>query len=162
MRYLYLLRGAPGAGKSTWIQENKLEPYTLSADNIRQMVSGLTYNMKGEPIIPQEYDNTVWSILMERLEDRMDRGEFVIVDATHYRAALLQQYKKLINKYRYRAFVIDFTDVPEEVALRRNRSRDTYKIVPQNAIQKMYRVFESDRKEVSNRFKILKPKKRLA
>ena len=158
MRYLYLLRGAPGAGKSTWIQENKLEPYTLSADNIRQMVSGLTYNMKGEPIIPQEYDNTVWSILMERLEDRMDRGEFVIVDATHYRAALLQQYKKLINKYRYRAFVIDFTDVPEEVALRRNRSRDTYKIVPQNAIQKMYRVFESDRKEVSNRFKILKPK----
>ena len=157
MRYLYLLRGAPGAGKSTWIQNNKLDPYTLSADAIRQMVSGLTYNIKGEPVISQEHDSQVWAILMERLEERMDRGEFIIIDATHYRAALLQQYKKLINKYRYRSFVIDFTDVPEEVALRRNLSRDTYKMVPKNTIQKMYRVFESDRKEVSNRFTVISP-----
>lgn len=155
MRILYLLRGAPGAGKSTWIKENKLEPYTLSADNIRQMVSGLEYNLKGEKVIPQQYDNTVWKILLERLEDRMDRGEFIIVDATHYRAALLQQYKKLISKYRYRAMIIDFTNVPEEVAIQRNRSREAYKFVPEAAIHKMYRVFESDRKEVSNRFKII-------
>lgn len=157
MRILYLLRGAPGAGKSTWIKENKLEPYTLSADNIRQMVSGLEYNLKGEKVIPQQYDNTVWKILLERLEDRMDRGEFIIVDATHYRAALLQQYKKLISKYRYRAMIIDFTNVPEEVAIQRNRSREAYKFVPETAIHKMYRVFESDRKEVSNRFKIITP-----
>ena len=158
MRYLYLLRGAPGSGKSTWIKENKLEPYTLSADNIRQMVSGIVYNIKGEPIISQEHDGTVWSILMERLENRMERGEFVIVDATHYRAALLQQYKKLIDKYRYRAFIVDFTDVPENVAIKRNKFRDPYKIVPQATIHKMYRVFESDRKEVSNRYKILSRK----
>ena len=157
MRYLYLLRGAPGSGKSTWIQQNHLDPYTLSADNIRQIVSGLAYNLKGEAIISQEYDNTVWNILLERLEDRMDRGEFIIIDATHYRAALLQQYKKLISKYRYRAFVIDFTDVPENVALERNRSRDAYKFVPEAIIHKMYRVFESDRKEVSNRFKVITP-----
>lgn len=162
MRYLYLLRGAPGAGKSTWVRDNQLEPYTLSADNIRQMVSGLSYNLKGETVIPQEYDNTVWKILMERLESRMDRGEFVIVDATHYRAALLQQYKKLIDKYRYRAFVIDFTSVPEEQAILQNSERETYKRVPVNAIRKMYRVFESDRKEVSNRFKILKPAEAIA
>ena len=158
MRYLYLLRGAPGSGKSTWVKNNNLQPYTLSADNIRQMVSGLTYNMKGEPVIPQEYDSQVWNLLLERLEERMDRGEFVIVDATHYRAALLQQYKKLINKYRYRAFVINFTDVPEETALQRNQLREPYKFVPPNTIRKMYRVFESDRKEVSNRFKILSRK----
>ena len=157
MRVLYLLRGAPGAGKSTWIREHQLEPYTLSADNIRQMVSGLSYNIKGEAVIPQEHDNMVWKILMDRLEDRMDRGEFVIVDATHYRAALLQQYKTLISKYRYRAYVIDFTDVPEDVALERNASREAYKRVPVNAIRKMYRVFESDRKEVSNRFTIISP-----
>ena len=162
MRVLYLLRGAPGAGKSTWIKENHLEPYTLSADGIRQMVSGLGYNLKGEAVIPQEYDNTVWRILMERLEDRMDRGEFVIVDATHYRAALLQQYKKLIQDYRYRAYVIDFTGVPESVALERNLKREAYKHVPANTIRKMYRVFESDRKEVSNRFKVLKPDEAVA
>ena len=37
MRTIYILRGAPGSGKSTWIKENNLEQYTLSADNIRLM-----------------------------------------------------------------------------------------------------------------------------
>ena len=157
MRYLYLLRGAPGSGKSTWIKNNELEPYTLSADAIRQMVSGLAYNINGERIIPQEYDGQVWKLLLKRLEDRMNRGEFVIVDATHYRAALLQQYKKLISKYRYRAMVVDFTTVPEETALKQNSTREKYKKVPASVIRKMYRVFESDNKEVSNRFKVITP-----
>ena len=52
MRTLFLLRGAPGAGKSTWVKENQLEPYTLSADNIRQMTAGLVYDLSGEAIIP--------------------------------------------------------------------------------------------------------------
>ena len=155
MRILYLLRGAPGAGKSTWIKENQLEPFTLSGDNIRQMICGVAYDTKGNPIISQKYDNLVWNILLERLEERMDRGEFVIVDATHYRAALLQQYKKLINKYRYRPYIIDFTTVPEEIAIERNLKRELYKRVPVTVIQKMYRVFESDRKEVSNRFHVI-------
>ena len=155
MRILYLLRGAPGAGKSTWIRENQLEPFTLSGDSIRQMVCGIDYNTEGNPIISQKYDNLVWNILLERLEERMDRGEFVIVDATHYRAALLQQYKKLINKYRYRPYVIDFTNVPENVAIEQNLNRELYKRVPVEVIKKMYRVFESSRKEVSNRFQVI-------
>ena len=161
MRSLFLLRGAPGAGKSTWVKENGLEPYTLSADNIRQMTAGLVYDLSGEAIIPQNYDNLVWKQLMELLDDRMARGELVIVDATHYRSALLGQYKKLITKYRYRAYVVDFTDVPEEVALARNRMRERYKFVPPQAIDKMYAVFRSDFKEVSNRYTILKPQEAL-
>ena len=31
MRTLLLLRGIQASGKSTWIKENNLEPYTLSA-----------------------------------------------------------------------------------------------------------------------------------
>ena len=34
MRNLFILRGAPASGKSTWIKENNLEPYTLSTDQI--------------------------------------------------------------------------------------------------------------------------------
>lgn len=157
MRTLFLLRGAPGAGKSTWVKENQLEPYTLSADGIRQMTAGLVYDLSGDAVIPQTYDNLVWKQLLDLLEDRMARGEFVIVDATHYRSALLGQYKKLISKYRYRAYVVDFTDVPEEVALARNRMRERYKFVPPQVIDKMYTVFRSDFKEVSNRYRILKP-----
>lgn len=35
MRTLLLFRGAPGCGKSTFIDSHGLRPYTLSADEIR-------------------------------------------------------------------------------------------------------------------------------
>lgn len=38
MRNLVILRGAPGCGKSTWIKNNNLENYTLSADSIRLFI----------------------------------------------------------------------------------------------------------------------------
>ena len=128
MRTIFLLRGAPGSGKSTWIKENNLTPYTICADDIRLLYTGPVLNADGNLAISQDCDTAVWRTLNERLEERMDRGEFLIVDATHYRAALLQQYKKLISKYRYRAYVVDFTDVPKEVTLERNRCRDKYNL----------------------------------
>lgn len=39
MRVLLLFRGAPGCGKSTYIHENGLDSYTLSADTIRMQYS---------------------------------------------------------------------------------------------------------------------------
>ena len=36
MRTLLLFRGAPGCGKSTFIDSHGLRPYALSADDIRQ------------------------------------------------------------------------------------------------------------------------------
>ena len=37
MRYLFILRGAPGSGKSTWVKENELDSYTISTDTLRLM-----------------------------------------------------------------------------------------------------------------------------
>ena len=38
MRRLVLLRGIPGAGKSTWVKKNGLEKFTLSSDKVRLML----------------------------------------------------------------------------------------------------------------------------
>lgn len=48
MRTLLLLRGAPGAGKSTWIDENNLQNYTLEADKFRQLTSNTVLGLNGE------------------------------------------------------------------------------------------------------------------
>ena len=156
MRTLYLLRGCPASGKSTWVHENNLEQYTLSADKIRLMYQSPVLNNDGNLVITQQNDGRVWAFLNQMLEDRMSRGEFVIVDATHYKSELLNRYKKLVDKYRYRVFVVDFTSVPMEIALERNKQRNEYQRVPEETIRKMCAVFEADT-EVSKKYKVLTP-----
>ena len=37
MRDLWLMRGCPGAGKSTWLRQNNLSQFALCADDLRLM-----------------------------------------------------------------------------------------------------------------------------
>ena len=83
MRVLLLLRGSPGCGKSTWIKENGLERYTLSADEIRLMCSSPAMNVFGDQYINQDSDHIVWNFLFKVLENRMQHGDFTVIDATN-------------------------------------------------------------------------------
>ena len=137
MRNLVLLLGAPGAGKSTWVKENQLEEYTLSSDQIRLMMETPRVNPKGELYISQRNDKRVWQILFEILEERMKRGEFVIIDATHSRPKLINRYRNFAKKYRYRVSIIDFTDISLVELFERNKHRG-YKNVPEDAVKNIY------------------------
>lgn len=154
MRYLFLLRGSAGCGKSTFIKENNLEAYTISPDEIRTLLQTPTLNQQGKFEITMKNDSKVWNMIREIMESKMERGETIIVDATHYRKALLTQYKKLIHDYRYRAFIVDFTDIPLQETLKRNAGRDEYKRVPEDVIRKMYACFEAD-DEPNSKFTII-------
>ena len=139
MRSLVILRGSPGSGKSTWIQKMKLENYTLCADTIRLLVeSPIIVPDKKCRVISQKNDNYVWQLLFELLEKRMSRGEFVVIDATHSRSSDFSRYNKLCERYRYRKYYVDFSDVPIEECKRRNLLREEYKRVPDSVIDKMY------------------------
>lgn len=156
MRNLFILRGSPASGKSTWIKENNLEQYTLSTDNVRLMYSSPVTKEDGTRCITQKNDKAVWRLLFELLEKRMSLGEFIIVDATHYKSSMISQYKDLVKKYRYRVNVVDFSGVSEEECLRRNAQRDAYKKVPEDVIKKMYACLKDDA-EVKKAYKILTP-----
>ena len=139
MRNLVILRGAPGCGKSTWIKENDLEPYTLCADNIRLMFQSPEPGIEKDSLfISQENDNDVWAFLFKLMAKRMERGELVVVDATHSRRSDFSQYNDICAKYRYRRFYVDFSDVPAEVCKKQNRMRSPEKIVPDKVIDKVY------------------------
>lgn len=77
MRILLLLRGAPGSGKSTWIEKNGLKPYALSADNIRLLCQSPIMQVDGTEGISQENDRVTWKTLFDLLEVRMQKGEFL-------------------------------------------------------------------------------------
>ena len=156
MRKLIILRGAMGCGKSTFIKEHNLEKFTLSSDQIRLMFNAPQMNIKYYEEIPQFNNKKVWELLYSLLEERMKKGEFTIIDAVHahYDESLII-YKKLAKKYRYRLYILDFTDIPKEVAYERNLTRERYKIVPNEAIDNAYKIFSKEK--IPSSFKIIKP-----
>lgn len=138
MRKLLLLRGLPGSGKSTFIREHHLDAYTLSADGIRMLYGSPILEANGRMRVPAEYDRSVWQQLMQLLETRMFRGELVIVDATHTHPRSFSNYQQLAQKHRYQVFCVDFSDVPFDVCMERNRAREPYKVVPPQEMQRIY------------------------
>lgn len=134
MRKFVLMRGAQGSGKSTFIKNVGWEPYTLSADTIRMQFQSPVLGLDGKYHVSSTNDRKVWKFLFDLLEERMARGEFVVIDATHAKTSAMGQYKKLADKYRYRGYVLDLSDVPLEQCLKGNKLREGYKYVPEDVI----------------------------
>ena len=156
MRKLIILRGAMGSGKTSFIKEHNLENYTLSTDNIRLMFSSPELSINYQEVIPQFNNKKVWDFLYTLLEERMKKGEFTIIDAVHaYADESFPIYKKLAEKYRYRLYVLDFTDIPKEEVYERNKGREIYRQVPESSIDRVYKAFEKER--ISTAFKVIKP-----
>ena len=147
MRTLLLMRGAPGAGKTTWIKEHNLESYTLSPDDIRVLCSSTELQATGDFKISQDRNNEqmVWDVLFKILEYRMSRGEFTVIDATCSKTKDIQQYKDLADQYRYRMFIVDFTDISLDTCLKQNKMRPEVKQVPQKAIENIYSRFATQK-----------------
>lgn len=155
MRVLLLLRGSAGCGKSTWIEQNNLKPYTLSADDIRLLCQSPVMQPDGTVGISQSNDRTVWKTLFNLLEIRMQKGEFTVIDATNSKTVEMNRYKQMCETYRYRMYCVDFTDIPIEEVKRRNANREELKRVPDEAIDKMYSRFATQK--IPSGIKVIKP-----
>lgn len=145
MRTLLLLRGAQASGKSTWVTENNLEPYTLSADKIRLNIANPVLNEDGSIEISQKYNKLTWELLYKYLEMRMENGDFTIIDATHSDIKLMNKYRDLANTYKYTIYYLEF-DTPLEECLKRNRERIGYKYVPEKVIEKTWEAMKNKEK----------------
>lgn len=155
MRTLLIFRGAPGCGKSTYIDNHGLRSYTLSADEIRMQCQGPQLAVDGSVEISQNNEKVVWDTLFKILDVRMRNGEFTVIDATNSKATEINRYKDLCDHYRYRMFCIDFTNLPIEECKRRNAGRDPLKRVPEEVIDKMYSRFANQK--IPGGVKVIKP-----
>ena len=136
MRTLLLLRWAMASGKSTFIKENNLEPYTLEADKFRTLVCNPVMT-EDSFAISQKNDSEAWDMLLNCLEKRMDRGDFTVIDATHTTTKLMKKYDALADMYKYNIFYYQI-DTSLEECLERNRSRPKYKFVPEVAVKRAH------------------------
>ena len=145
MRTLLLLRGTQASGKSTWVVENNLEPYTLSADKIRLNIANPVLNEDGSIEISQKYNKLTWELLYKYLEMRMENGDFTIIDATHSDIKLMNKYRDLANTYKYTIYYLEF-DTPLEECLKRNIERVGYKYVPEKVIERTWETIKNNEK----------------
>lgn len=155
MRILLLMRGSPGCGKSTWIEQNGLKPYTLSADDIRLLCQSPLMQVDGNYAISQANDNVTWKTLFNLLEVRMQKGEFTVIDATNSKTSEMNRYKNMCETYKYRMYCVDFTDIPIGEVKRRNSLREPLKRVPDEIIDKMYSRFITQK--IPSGIKVIKP-----
>lgn len=137
MRRLVILRGIPASGKSTFVHEHGLSPYTISTDDIRLMYGCPTVNIDGSFGISQKDNKKVFNFLFERLEERMRKGEFIIIDATHCNKKDFNKYKSLAKLYRYTTYAVDF-DIDPSDAKNYNSGREEHKRVPDDVIDRMH------------------------
>lgn len=138
MRTLIIMRGVPASGKSTLIKSSGLEHYTLSPDTLRLMYQAPIKDENGKWSISQENNGAVWKLLYKLLESRMLTGSSTIIDATHTKSSDFKEYIKLAEKYDYKIYCVDFSDVPLEDLKKRNKQRAEFRQVPDEVIERMF------------------------
>lgn len=143
MRHLILMHGNSASGKSTTIQNCGLEAYTLSADLIRLMYQSPMMTLSGMEI-SQKNNRKVWSFIMQSVEERMTRGEFIVVDATHRTTTEVNNYRSLCEKYRYRCTVCQM-DTSIEVSKSQNSKRADHKIVKDEVIEAQAKLIANEK-----------------
>lgn len=139
MSWLLLTRGAPGSGKSTFLREQSLEPYTLSTDVFRLRLGSINWTVEGDETINHTHEARMWSELEEVLDFRLRHGHLTVVDATFQRSRDFTTPLRLAARYGRPVAVLDFTGAPLARALAWNQERPAYKRVPDTVVRDAHR-----------------------
>ena len=145
MRHLILTRGAPGAGKSTWIADQGLTPFIVAPDDVRLSFGGIVMGKDGRMGISQAHEKQVWARVEETLHFKMGQGQLVVLDATHQRSKDFALAKRVAERHRYTVHCVDFSHVPIDLAHERNKKRVAWKQVPDRVVDTAYQRFASHR-----------------
>lgn len=146
MKYLFLMQGIPGSGKSYFLKQYGLleNGFVVSSDAIRQLYSTDLVTITDKETINPENDNKVWKTLFEIVEFRMSKSYTTIVDATHCSLDSIKKYKSLCQQYDYQLFVVD-CNKDLLTASDRNRNRQENRRVPYEVLVRMHEKLEEEK-----------------
>jgi predicted kinase len=145
MKLLFLLRGLPGAGKSTFIKQNNLTNFTLDLDEISSKYlvpltdPSVLFDEKKMKKFKRFVYNQFKNYLLNCIEKRMQNNELIIIDGVHIKPGKIEIYLDLLNKYKYDFYCIDFSDIPIEKCKLQNKMRVRSKWISEEKIDRMYK-----------------------
>lgn len=134
MSTLFITRGVPGSGKSTWSLDRARQDDTIrvNRDDIRFTLFGTYWGGKVDEYVVTDVEN-------QMVESGLRAGRNVILDATNLHNKNLKTKLSLASRY---GATVEFVDFPVSLAtaLERNASRE--RKVPERVITEMFRRYK--------------------
>ena len=134
MKYLYVLVGVPGSGKSTWVENNEteLDAVVVSSDTFVEKHAqelGLTYSE-----VFNDYMPTAIDLMLDQALDARGKYLNIVWDQTSVTRASRAKKTRMFPNYRKVAVV--FETPPREVLEQRLNSRPG-KVIPMEVVESM-------------------------
>ena len=112
-RKIFLLAGAAGAGKSTWVAAHpELADLTHSWDAERRKCGYITYTLDNQPALALSQNTSAVSKAIRRVndcvEENMRHGNTVFIDNMNVLLRNMKTFLEFARKYCYTAYLVDF------------------------------------------------------
>lgn len=135
MRILFILTGIYGTEPNDDIKKYNLEHLTISIDSLRIMNGSLMPYLDTASYIDDKNNETVYSQLMQILENRMTFGQTTILDITSIDN--INDILDLAEVYRYKVIYVIYERYNKFDEKNRNiRQRKINNVIPYNEIEK--------------------------
>lgn len=136
--HLYVMVGAPGSGKSTWIRKNM---GILFKESMCVYVSrdAIRYGMLNDSDEYFSHEKEVFNEMICQIVDGLKKGFNVFADASHLNHASRAKLINAINRY-YTDYDIRFVffDTCLATCVKRNAQRTGRALVPESVVGQMF------------------------
>lgn len=143
-KYLILMRGAPGSGKTTFVAKYLYGPdtFVVCPDDKREQYA----DMKDE--WGQQFEWYIWRMVDDCVSESLLTNRITVIDATFIpRRSILKEYRLIQDvSPDTELLIVDFSDISLEQCLKNNQNRKESggRFVPEEVIANMHkRLLES-------------------
>lgn len=147
MKKMILLKGAPGSGKTSLIENLNLSPYTLGYDMFRELfavTAPVTDDESTSLVVGAQIERQVVQATHDAVENRLKLGALVVIDATNVTIADQKAWRDMGHKYNYDVALYDVqSELTDDELLARNDRRGDQRVAEDIVVKKAQQSRES-------------------
>lgn len=137
MSKLILMRGTPGSGKTTLINDSGLSNYAISLDELRRLLAA-----EEDGRLPTSVNKETYALLYSILQTRVQKGKLIILDAVNASIDHLKDSLDLAEQAGYKVVYYQMR-TSLEYCLENNLHRPLYSRASDEKIRKFHEMIET-------------------